>query len=60
MDDLKEELSCSRVEDEDGTVDGLGSEITLECLVDCDPVHIGVVYKPDDLVTEQFSVVLGG
>ena len=27
-------------------------------LVNCDSVHVSVVYKPDDLVGEEFSVVL--
>ena len=29
-------------------------------LVDGDPIHIGVVNKPDDLIGEQLSVVLRG
>ena len=33
VDDLEEELPRPRVEDEDGTVDGLGRQITLERLV---------------------------
>jgi len=28
--------------------------------VDGDSVHVGVVYEPNDLVGEEFSVVLGG
>jgi hypothetical protein len=28
--------------------------------VDGDPVDVCVVHEPDDLVAEQFSVVLGG
>lgn len=32
MDDLEEQLSCSRVEDEDRTVDRLGRQVTLERL----------------------------
>ena len=58
MDDLQEELSSSGVEDEDGAVDGLRGEVTLECFVDGNSVDVGVVYEPDDLVAEQFSVVL--
>ena len=60
MDDLEEELAGTWVEDEDGSVDGLGGQVALECLVDGDPVDVGVVHEPDDLVAEQFSVVLGG
>lgn len=29
-------------------------------LVDGDSVHIGVIHKPDDLVGEEFTVVLRG
>lgn len=28
-------------------------------LVDGDSVHVGVVHEPDDLVGEEFSIVLG-
>lgn len=59
VDDLEEELAGPGVEDEDGSVDGFGSQVTFEGLVDGDAVHVGVVYKPDYLVAEQFSVVLG-
>ena len=58
VDNLEEQLSCPRVEDEDGSVDGFSCQITLECLVDCDPVHVGVVHEPDDLVREELAVVL--
>ena len=32
MNDLQEELSRTRVEDEDGPVDGLGRQVTFKCL----------------------------
>ena len=32
VDDLEEELSSTRVEYEDGTIDGLGGQVTLKCL----------------------------
>ena len=60
MDNLEEQLTSSRVEDEDGTVDGFGGQVTLECFVDGYSVDVGVVYKPDDLVAEELSVVLRG
>ncbi len=28
--------------------------------MDGDPVHIGIVHKPNDLITEEFSIVLRG
>ena len=58
MDDFQEQLPSARVQDEDGPVDGLGGQVALERLVDSDPVDIGVVHKPDDLVAEQLPIVL--
>mmetsp|Transcript_51851 Transcript_51851/g.121766 ORF Transcript_51851/g.121766 Transcript_51851/m.121766 type:complete len:1251 (+) Transcript_51851:175-3927(+) len=58
VDDLEEELSGPRVEDEDGAVDGLRRQVALERLVNRHAVHVGVVDKPDDLVREQLAVVL--
>jgi hypothetical protein len=49
VDDLEEELSRARVEDEDGAVDGLGGQVAFEGLVDCDAVDVGVVDEPDRL-----------
>ena len=57
-DDLEEQLARARVEDEDGAVDGLGGQVALKGLVDGHAVHVGVIHKPDDLVTEQLSIVL--
>ena len=51
--------SCSRVEDEDGSVHWLRGQVTLERLVDRHPVDIRVIHEPNDLGAEQFSVVLG-
>ena len=58
MNDLEEELTRPGVEDEDGTVDGLGGQIALKSLVNGHTVHIGVIHKPDDLIAEQLSIVL--
>lgn len=58
VNDLQEQLPSSRVQDEDGSVDRLGGQITLKGLVDCDTVHIGVVHKPDYLVAEELPIVL--
>lgn len=49
MDDLQEQLTGAWVENEDGSIDGLGGQVTLECLVDCHTVHVGVIHEPDDL-----------
>lgn len=58
MNNFEEQLSSSWVEDEDRPVDGLGGEVTFECLVDCNSVHVGVINEPDDLLREQFCVIL--
>ena len=58
VDNLQEELAGARVEDEDGAVDGLGRQVTLERLVDRHAVHVGIVDEPDGLVAEQLAVVL--
>jgi hypothetical protein len=50
MNDLEEQLSGAGVEDEDGSIDRLGHQVTLEGLVDHDLVHVGVVDEPNDLV----------
>ena len=57
VDDLEEELSCARIEDEQGAVGGLGGHVALVRLVCGDAVHIGVVDEPDDLVGEELAVV---
>lgn len=58
VDDLQEELTSSGVEDEDGTIDGFGGQVTLKGFVDGHPIHIGVIHKPDDLVAEELAIVL--
>jgi hypothetical protein len=58
MNDLQEQLPGARVKDEDGPVDGLSGQVTLERLVDGHSVHIGIIHKPDDLVAKQLPVVL--
>ena len=32
VDDLEKQLSSARIEDEDGTIDWLGGEVTFKCL----------------------------
>ena len=32
MNNLEEQLSSTRVEDKDGSIDGLGGEVTFKCL----------------------------
>ena len=57
MDDLEEERAIPRIEDEYSSIDGFGSQITFEGLVYCYSVDISVIYEPDGLITEQFSVI---
>lgn len=45
MNNLQEELSSPRIEDEDSSIDGLGRQVTLECLVDGHAIDIGIVYE---------------
>mmetsp|Transcript_14221 Transcript_14221/g.33094 ORF Transcript_14221/g.33094 Transcript_14221/m.33094 type:complete len:257 (+) Transcript_14221:1810-2580(+) len=58
VDDLEEQLPGTRVEDEDGAVDGLCRQVAFKRLVDRHAVHVGVVHEPNDLVREQLAVVL--
>lgn len=47
VNDLDEGLTGTRVEDEDGTVNGLRRQVTLERLVNRDSVDLRVVDEPD-------------
>ena len=58
VNDLEEQLTRPGIEDEDGAIDRLGGQVTLKGFVDGHTVHVGVIHKPDDLVTEQLSIVL--
>jgi len=58
VDNLQEELARARIEDEYGTIDRLGRQVAFARLVNCDPVNVGVIDKPDHLVGEQLTVVL--
>mmetsp|Transcript_98960 Transcript_98960/g.262867 ORF Transcript_98960/g.262867 Transcript_98960/m.262867 type:complete len:658 (-) Transcript_98960:4864-6837(-) len=59
VDDLQEELPRAWVEDENRAVHRLCGQVALEGLVDRHPVHVGVINEPDDLRTEELTVVLG-
>mmetsp|Transcript_12946 Transcript_12946/g.36299 ORF Transcript_12946/g.36299 Transcript_12946/m.36299 type:complete len:360 (+) Transcript_12946:1817-2896(+) len=58
MNDLQEQLPGPGVEDEDGTVDRLGREVTFKGLVYRDAVNVRVIHKPNELVGKQLPVVL--
>ena len=58
VDDFKEQLSRLWIEREDSSVDWLGSQVALLCLVNGDSVDVCVIYEPDSLVREELSVVL--
>mmetsp|Transcript_71215 Transcript_71215/g.190132 ORF Transcript_71215/g.190132 Transcript_71215/m.190132 type:complete len:287 (+) Transcript_71215:956-1816(+) len=58
VDNLQEQLARARVEDEYGTIDGLRREISLKSLVNRNAIHIRVIHEPDNLVREEFAVVL--
>jgi len=58
MNDLQEKPARLWVEDENCAVDRLCSQISFESLVNRHSVHVGVIYKPDNLVRKQLGVVL--
>ena len=60
VDDFQKQLPRARIEANQGAVQGFGGQIALERLVNGDAVDVGVVDEPDDLVGEEFAVVLGG
>jgi hypothetical protein len=55
---LQKELSRSRIENEDGTINGLSGEISFKSLMDRNTVDIGIIHKPDDLVAKDLTIVL--
>ena len=58
--DLAKELPSPGVEDEDASIDRLGGEMPLKGFLDGDPVHVGVVQEPDDVVVEELAIVGAG
>mmetsp|Transcript_569 Transcript_569/g.1265 ORF Transcript_569/g.1265 Transcript_569/m.1265 type:complete len:352 (-) Transcript_569:2863-3918(-) len=58
VNDLQEQLSSSRVEDEDRPVHRFCGQVAFEGLVDRHTVHIGIVNEPDGLCREELLVVL--
>ena len=58
MDDLQEQLSRARIEDEDSSIDGLCSQITLERFVNRDAVDVSIIDEKLDLITEELAVIL--
>lgn len=60
VDYLEEQLSRSWIEDEDGPIDGFSCQVPLKGLVDSYSIDIGVIHKPDNLVREEFTIVLRG
>ena len=58
MNNLEEQLTSSRIENENGTIDRFGGEISLESFVNSDTIDIGIIDKPNDLIGEQFTIIL--
>lgn len=54
VNDLEEEMSTLWIKDKNGAVDRFCGEIALKCLVNRNTVHVGVVYEPNNLITEEF------
>lgn len=59
MNDLQEELTGTWIENEYGSIDGFGCEISLEGLMDGNSVDVGVINEPNDLLGEEFRIILG-
>jgi hypothetical protein len=59
MNDFEKKLSCTRVEDENGSVNGFCGKIALESFVDSNSIDISVINKPYNLVSKQICVILG-
>lgn len=59
VNNFQEQQACPWVEDENSSIDRFGGEVTLECLMDGNSIYIGVIDKPDGLIHEQISIVLG-
>ena len=58
MNHLQEELTRPRIHDRDEAIHRLRRHVALERVVHRYTVHVRVVHKPRDLVTEQLVVVL--
>ena len=58
VNNLKKKLTSTRIEDENGSVDGFGSQVAFKGLVDRDMVDVFIVDEPNDLIGEQCSVIL--
>jgi len=72
--DLQEQLPSARIENysrfsvgatlgttrptKDSSIDRFCCQVSLESLVDRDTVDIRVVYEPNNLVTEEFGIIL--
>ena len=50
MDNLEEQLTRLRVENEDGAINRLRRQVALKSLVDRHAIDISVIDKPNDLV----------
>jgi len=56
MDDLEEQLTSTRIKDEDSSIDWLRCQIALKCFVDCHTINIGIIHKPVK-INPQYSAV---
>mmetsp|Transcript_15391 Transcript_15391/g.46046 ORF Transcript_15391/g.46046 Transcript_15391/m.46046 type:complete len:443 (-) Transcript_15391:2814-4142(-) len=58
MNDLEEQLSGARIEDENGTINWFGGQVSFKGLMNGDAIHIGIINEPNDLLAEELRVVL--
>lgn len=55
---LQEKLPCSWIKYKDCTIYGFSGEISLKCFMNSNSIDICVVNEPDDLITEDLTIVL--
>ena len=58
VNNFQEELPSSGVENENGSVDRLGCQVSFESFVNGYTVYISIIDEPDDLIWKEFTIVL--
>jgi len=58
VNDFQEKLSSSWIENENGSIDGFGGQVTLKGFVDGNTIDVGVINKPNNLIAKEFSIIL--
>jgi hypothetical protein len=58
MDNFQEQLASPRIEDKNSTINWFGCQVSLERFMDSHSIDVSVINKPNDLVSEEVSVIL--